>query len=304
MPDKPTALQRKKSITWFTVFAVLAALSLPATGFCAEGFPKLRESVDPLLQKQLEELVRRKGLDAYVDQERLALALVDISDLRKPRLASLNGDTMEYAASLPKLAILLTAFVQIDEGKLELDSSLQSDLVKMIRHSSNPAATRVLDRVGREECLQTLQSPRFMFYDKNTGGGLWVGKAYAEKGAYQRDPLHNISHGATVFQVARFYYLLETNRLVGPELTLKMKQVLSKPAIEHKFVKGLKARPGVQLYRKSGSWKQFHADSALVEYGPHKYIIVGLAEHPQGGQWLTDLATPLHDLIVTEQSGK
>jgi beta-lactamase class A len=270
----------------------------------AERFPQLRDSADPVLQAQLEELVKRKGLNTHIKSERLALALVDISDLTKPRLASLNGDSMEYAASLPKLAILLAAFVQIEAGKLQLDAGLESDLIKMIRNSSNPAATRILDRVGREKLLQILQSERFMLYDKKTGGGLWVGKAYAKKGAYQRDPLHHISHGATVFQVARFYYLLETNRLVGPELTLKMKAILSKPEIEHKFVKGLKTRPGVQLYRKSGTWQQFHADSALVEYGPHKYIIVGLTEHPHGGQWLTDLAAPLHDLVVTEKSAK
>jgi beta-lactamase class A len=303
-PDNSTALHLRASISWLTVFALLAALSLPTAHVSAESFPQLRDSADPVLQAQLEELVGRRGLNAHVKAERLALALVDISDLKKPRLASLNGDTMEYAASLPKLAILLAAFVQIEEGKLELDSRLESDLVKMIRNSSNPAATRVLDRVGREELLQILQYPRFRLYDKRTGGGLWVGKAYAKKGAYHRDPLHNISHGATVFQVARFYYLLETNRLVGPELTRKMKQILSEPAIEHKFVKGLKSRSGAQLYRKSGTWRRFHADSALVEYGPHKYIIVGLAEHRRGGQWLSDLAAPLHDLIVTAPSGK
>ena len=73
-------------------------------------------------------------------------------------------------------------------------------------------------------------------------GGLWVGKAYARGGAYQRDPMHQISHGITAMQGARFYYLLDTNRLVGPELTLKMKQILANPGIDHKFVKGLKAR--------------------------------------------------------------
>jgi len=156
----------------------------------------------------------------------------------------------------------------------------------------------VLDRVGREELLRILESPRFMLYDRRYDGGLWVGKAYAKDGAYRRDPLNQISHGITAIQGARFYYLLDTNRLVTADLTLKMKQILADPAIDHKFVKGLKARPGVKLYRKSGTWKQFHADSALVEYGTHKYIIVGLAEDPQGGQWLEDLAVPLHDLVV------
>ena len=40
--------------------------------------------------------------------------------------------------------------------------------------------------------------------------GVWVGKDYAEQGTYQRDPLYNLSHGATVMQVVRFYNLLDT----------------------------------------------------------------------------------------------
>jgi beta-lactamase class A len=281
---------------------LLALLILPATARAGDEYPKLRESIDPSLQKQLEQLVREKGLQKAVVQERLAIALVDITHPKKPRMAAINGDVMEYAASLPKIAILLAAFVQIEQGKLELDKKLEVDMTRMIRRSSNTAATRVLDLVGREELLRILQSPGFRFYDRRYDGGLWVGKAYAKKGAYRRDPLNQISHGATVIQAARFYYLLETNRLVGPELTDKMKQILSDPAINHKFVKGLQERPGVQLYRKSGTWKQFHADSALVEYGAYKYIIAGLAEDSRGGKWLEQLAAPLHDLVVKAPS--
>jgi beta-lactamase class A len=277
---------------------LLTVLTLSATVRSADEYPPLRESIDPALQQQLETLIRKKGLQKAVDGERLAIALVDISDAEKPRMAAINGDVMEYAASLPKIAILLAAFVQIEQGKLQLDEKLEADLINMIRNSDNAAATRVLELVGREELLRILESPRFMLYDRRYDGGLWVGKAYAKDGAYRRDPVNQISHGITAIQGARFYYLLDTNRLVGADLTLKMKQILADPAIDHKFVKGLKARPGVKLYRKSGTWKQFHADSALVEYGAHKYIIVGLAEDPQGGQWLEELAVPLHDLAV------
>ena len=280
------------------ILALLTVLTLSATVRSADEYPPLRESIDPALQQQLETLIRKKGLQKAVDGERLAIALVDISDAEKPRMAAINGDVMEYAASLPKIAILLAAFVQIEQGKLQLDEKLEADLINMIRNSDNAAATRVLELVGREELLRILESPRFMLYDRRYDGGLWVGKAYAKDGAYRRDPLNQISHGITAIQGARFYYLLDTNRLVGADLTLKMKQILADPAIDHKFVKGLKARPGVKLYRKSGTWKQFHADSALVEYGAHKYIIVGLAEDPQGGQWLEELAVPLHDLAV------
>ena len=142
------------------------------------------------------------------------------------------------------------------------------------------------------------QSERFALYDAKVNGGLWVGKAYCKEGAFQLDPLHKLSHGATAFQVARLYYLLANDALLSPRFNALMKDVLSRPGIHHKFVKGLGSRPGVQIFRKSGSWRDFHADSALVEFGDRRYIIVGLAQHPSGGQWLEQLAPRMHDLIV------
>ena len=288
----------KISRSGLAALSLFTALTLASAARSADNYPPLRQCTDPRLLQQLEQLLDAKGLQNAVNQQRLTIALVDITDLKKPRMAAVNGDVMKYAASLPKIAILLTAFVQIEDGRLALDDNLEADMTKMIRNSSNPAATRVLETVGREEIIKTLQDPRFMLYDRRYNGGIWVGKAYAKGVAYRRDPLHQISHGITAIQVARFYYLLTTERLVGPELTVKMKQILSQPAIKHKFVKGLKDHPEARLYRKSGTWKHFHADSALVEYDTQAYIMVGLAEDPRGGQWLEALAAPLQDLVV------
>ena len=264
----------------------------------ARDYPSLWQSADPVLQDKLEELIEQQGLMQQVKDGHLALALVDISDPYQPHQASLNGDEMIYAASLPKIAILLGAFVQIEAGVLEESDALLSELILMIRYSDNNAATRVLDLVGRDKLLDILQSLRFKLYTKDHDGGIWVGKDYARKGAYQRDPLHNLSHGASVMQVARFYYLLDTNRLVNPELTRQMKEILSKPAISHKFVKGLKSVPDAVLFRKSGTWKDYHADSALVVFGSNRYILVGLVKNKQGGRWLSELALPLHNMVV------
>jgi beta-lactamase class A len=261
----------------------------------------LWESKDAKLQNRLEHVIKKLGLWRQVKNKHLAISLVDITDIKSPKLATVNGNEMVYAASLPKIAILLGAFVEIEQGELKPDAKLWQDMTQMIRFSNNQAATRVLDLVGHERVLDILQEPRFSLYDAAHNGGLWVGKAYGRAPAFHRDPMHNISHGATAMQAAQFYFLLETGKLVSPELTLKMKEILSKPAIKHKFVKGLAGRPEVKIYRKSGSWKQFHADSALVESGKHKFIIVGLAENRQGGQWLTQLAAPLYDLVVGKQ---
>ncbi|WP_457668349.1 serine hydrolase [Thiolapillus sp.] len=264
----------------------------------ASGYPALWDSRDSLMQAGLEKLLHGRGLWDAVAAGELAIVVVDITEPHHPRLATVNGDKMLYAASLPKIAILLGAFVEMENGHLKPDGQLWKDMHRMIRHSDNAAATRVLRAVGHDRLLQILQQPGLALYDPAHGGGLWVGKEYSSKGAYQRDPLHGISHGATAMQVARFYYLLETGRLVNASLTLQMKEILALPAIPHKFVKGLKTLPKARLYRKSGTWKDYHADSALVEEGENRYILVALARHKDAGKWLVDLALPLRDLVI------
>jgi beta-lactamase class A len=237
-------------------------------------------------------------LDTAVRNGKLGVALVDITNLDEPRVASVNGDEMIYAASLPKIAILLGAFVEIQRGKMKLDEDTRASLTRMIRNSSNVDATAMLNRVGKKRLLQILQSEEYRLYDPLVNGGLWVGKEYGKSAAYRRDPLHNLSHGATALQAARFYYLLETGQLVNPELTAEMKRMLGNPGIHHKFVKGLEDHPEAKIFRKSGSWNKWHADSAIVEAEGHKYIVVALAENPQGGSWLSSMIKPIHEFMV------
>jgi beta-lactamase class A len=260
--------------------------------------PSLWKCFDNGLQRQLDKTLTHLGLEKAVQNKKLSVALVDITHLDKPRVAAVNGDEMQYAASLPKIAILLGAFVEIEQGEMKLDKDTRESLTRMIRVSSNEDATRMLNRVGKNRLLGILQSKKFHLYDPKVNGGLWVGKEYGKSAAYQRDPLHHLSHGATAMQAARFYYLLETGQLVGPKLTREMKSMLGNPGIHHKFVKGLADYPDAHIYRKSGSWRQWHADSAIVEAEGHKYIIVALAEDPNGGTWLSRLIQPVHQFMV------
>jgi beta-lactamase class A len=282
-----------------TSIALTCVLALGAVA--ASPYPPLRERFDSRLQDGLERSLERLGLMPAVKRQQLSLALVDITALHRPRVAAVNGDAMLYAASLPKIAILLGAFVQIEQGKMTLDAGTREMLTNMIRVSSNTAASTMLRRIGKSTLANLLQSDRFRLYNPAFNGGLWVGKEYGKTPAWKRDPLHHLSHGATALQVARFYYLLETEQLVSPALCKEMKRMLARPALHHKFVKGLAARPGSTIYRKSGSWKRWHADSVMVERDGYKYIAVGLTQHPKGGTWLSRLIVPLDDLIVRPQ---
>ena len=250
----------------------------------------LWDRMDSPLQQRLERAVRSVGLDGAVRKRHLALALVDISRLDRPRVAAMNGDRMMYAASLPKIAILLAAFEKMDLEGRSLDRKTRGQLLRMIRQSSNRDATAVIHQVGKPFLNRVLTSKRYGLYNPEHNGGLWVGKDYGKGGLWKRDPLHNLSHGATAMQVARFYYLLETGRLVNAESSRMMKEILADTAIWHKFKRGLdEIHPDARIYRKSGSWRHFHSDSALIERDGIRYIAVGLARDPQGGQWLQNL---------------
>lgn len=237
-------------------------------------------------------------LDKAVESKKLCVALVDVTDIKDPRFADANGDHMMYAASLPKIAILLGAFERIERGDMELDRETKQLLTSMIRKSSNSAATTLLHRVGGEFILDLLKSDKYHFYDEQQGGGLWVGKEYGKGKAYKRDPLYNISHGATAMQTARFLYLLETGNLVSLKSCRLMKGMMSKPGIHHKFVAGLLDKdPDARVFRKSGTWRTYHADAAIVERDDMKYIAVGLANSPSGGTWLKSFIQGVDDLI-------
>lgn len=282
----------------FKIYFVIILLIFATPVYTNQLPTDLTETCDPRLQKALYQSLVSLNLDKAVKRKELSIVLVDITDPSFPRMAYVNPNEMMYAASLPKIAILLGAFERISDGKMTLDAATRAKLVQMIRNSSNHAATEILNRVGKAYLAALLQSPRYRLYDPERNGGLWVGKEYSKSGTWKRDPLHNLSHGATALQVARFYYLLQTGRLVSPELSREMKTILGNPAIEHKFVKGLKSvHPESRIYRKSGTWRQYHSDSAIIEHDGRRYIAVALAKNPQGGKWLTDLIVAMDKLI-------
>ena len=117
-----------------------------------------------------------------------------------------------------------------------------------------------------------------------TAGGLWVGKAYGKSAAWRRDPLKGISHAASAMQVARFYYGIMTGTIIDIEYIPVFEEIFGDPAINHKFVKGLKGKKDTKIYRKSGTWRDYHADSAVIVHEGTVYIIAYIDKHPDAGR--------------------
>ncbi|NND89169.1 MAG: hypothetical protein HKM28_08010 [Flavobacteriaceae bacterium] len=251
------------------------------------------------LQVALEtEILKNRAWKSLINAKSMAIGIVDLSDVNDIRYAGLNDDHMMYAASLPKIAVLLAAMDALEKGELKDSKEIQNDMRLMISKSNNQATTRMIDRVGYEKIEEVLRMPQHQLYDEEVGGGLWVGKRYAAGGRRYPEPMKGLSHAATTRQVCSFYYQLAMGNLVNEERSQQMLDIMEKPGLHHKFVNTLeRIAPKARLFRKSGSWRNFHSDSILV-WGPErKYILVALIDDGLGEQIIRDLVIPLEKVM-------
>lgn len=252
------------------------------------------------LQNRLKQTIdKNPRWKQLVANKKMAVGIVDLADVNNIRFASVNGNHMMYAASLPKIAVLLASVDAIEKGELKETVAVKSDMKLMISKSNNQATTRMIDRVGYQKIEDVLTSDRYHLYDEELGGGLWVGKRYGGGGDTNREPLKNLSHAATVTQVCRFYYLLAQGKLVTEARSKQMLDIMEDPALHHKFVNTLdKIAPNARLFRKSGSWKTYHSDSILVWGDPsRRYILVALVDSFNGEQIIRNLVEPIENVL-------
>lgn len=260
----------------------------------------LRELVNVQLEEKLKaQLFLNRKYKRLIEQKKMAVGLVDLREPLNVKYARVNGNVMMYAASLPKIAVLLAAEEALESGELDETDEIRNDMRLMISKSDNAAATRMIDRLGFEKIDKVLTDPKYDLYDEKFGGGLWVGKRYAKLGERYPEPMKGLSHAATVSQVCRYYYLLAFGKLVSYDRSKDMLDMMENPDLHHKFVNTLdRVAPKARLFRKSGTWKNFHTDSALV-WGPdgRRYIIVALIEDPDGEKICRDLILDIEKVL-------
>lgn len=259
----------------------------------------------PLQNALSQALKQRQGWPELLAARKMAVGLVDLSDPRTPRFAQVNGDTMLYAASLPKIVVLLAAFHGLADGRLPPTAQIHRELSAMIRESSNPAAASLINRLGLPYIQSLLFQPRYRFYRPRQGGGLWVGSTFAVGGAQFSEPLQDLTQAATATQVCRFYYLLAHGRLLNPTASRQMLGIMAHPGLSDKFVAVLeRSVPPARLFRKNGTYGATHCDSVLVwGEGWRRYILVGLVEDARGEQILRDLV-PLAERVLRQSRSR
>jgi beta-lactamase class A len=251
-------------------------------------------AVEPELQRKVETIdaeIRKQYEMAPSD------TAVGLLDLRGLRLAMIRPDHEEYAASVPKVGILLAYFQLHPEAATNLDAKVRHELGLMIKISSNEMAAKYSQLLGLTNIQRVLAT--YHFYDTNHGGGLWVGKHYGVSAERIGSPVGDNSHAATVRQLLRYYLLLEQGKLVTPAASQTMREIFRSPDIPHevnKFVKGLEGRD-LEILRKSGTWENWLHDTARVKGPERDYILVALTKHPKGDEYLVSLAMAVDDLL-------
>jgi beta-lactamase class A len=294
------ALGRRRARGALAVLATSALLALlpesARSAGCDDAPYPLRES-NPLLQQSLERALRGAGLGEALDSRRLTVSLADLTRPGQIDYAGIHDDHMLYAASLPKIAILVTLFDAVDRGVLAWNDAFRWRLQKMINISDNAQATWAAEQVGLPAIAAAMRDPRWCFYEDGVGG-LWAGRAFAKGGPSLREPLRNLAHASTARQAARFFVMLERGALVSPAWSRYMRHLMAPPEYHHKFVAALAGRRGLEfLARKSGTWATFHSDGALVQHGHTRYVLAALSDHADGEAMLRRVAALADDLI-------
>ncbi len=289
------------------LFKLIIALSISGFVYAQDELPiQTNESITSINNQNCseletilkEEIYKNPNWKTLVENKKMSIGIVDLHDLNNVKFAGLNDQHMMYAASLPKIAVLYAVMHAIENGEIEETVSIKKDLRLMISKSNNAAATRMIDLVGFDKIEDVLQNVEPKLYDESCGGGLWCGKRYGSGGGRSPDPMKGLSHAATTLQVCSFYYLLAFGKLINAERSAEMLDYLKDPELTHKFVNTLQEiAPNATIYRKSGSWKNYHADSVLV-WGPdRKYILVALIEDANGEMIIRNLVKPLENVL-------
>jgi len=254
-------------------------------------------NIDTNLTLELQNIVNSLGLnkDFNVGEdgiEQISLAVIDLND-KTPSIGGVNMDNFIYPASVYKMYVAAEILNQISQGKYSLNQihvvkspndvdkskEISNDprpllqngdtvtvnylLDLMITRSDNSAANCLIDIAKRENIDNLINSNN------------WVGSEVTRKflsRKYEDSGYEKIRGTETcALHAADFMYLIQSNRLVNPWVSMQMKALIGRQLDNTKLSTGLPK--STMFFHKTGWYSFWTNDVGIVDDGKIKYIV-------------------------------
>jgi beta-lactamase class A len=257
------------------------------------GYYQHDDSFSDSLLSIVRDLELDKDFDIGEDGiEQISFAVIDLNK-DKPVLGGVKFDNFIYPASVYKMYVAAEVLHQVSNGEYSLydnfvvkkpndvdkSKEIKSDprpLLKdgdtvtinylldlMITRSDNSAANCLIDLTERPRINELMH--------KYSWHGSEVTRKFLKR-AFEDEGYSEIRGTETcALHAADFMYLIETNQLINPWVSLQMKTFLGRQLDKSKLAQGLPDT--TMFYHKTGWWSYWTNDAGIVNDGEVKYII-------------------------------
>ena len=247
----------------------------------------------PIVSKQLQDVFDQIVAQNLKKQPGLAsrhahLALIDLKNPEKPRLAQYNGFEPVYPSSVIKMIYMGYVYELAKEGKCKITPQVHRKLYQMIHPSSNIATGWIVDlwsgtsgvdsrspenykefafkRNGCNRWLSSLGIKHINACQKTWGSPIPPGEKQFLRGGKTPGPWVN-RNSMTAVAAARFLQILAADALVNPDSCNEMRKLMVRDVRNQNYQRMRIAGgvpKGAAVYSKTGTTSDTFHDAGIV----------------------------------------
>jgi Beta-lactamase enzyme family len=243
--------------------------------------PSLIAEDVPLQDLVEKEILYLKSTRHLLSDDQISLQVYDLNE--KKMLADVNGDVIRNSASLIKIFIMLAVYDHTARKELPETNEIEQQVYRMIAFSDNGATNYLIRRLGHGDALQGIVAVNALLHKMDFSETHLRelipegGKTYANR--------------TSVADATKFFRLLYEQKLINPQYSQKMTDILRKNI--HDRIKTTQIKQdGIAVADKTGYVRGLNGDCGIVYQGGLSKgcdyvlsIIIENKNRPPDGTW-------------------
>lgn len=285
------------------IFLIFLLSSTGLNGYCGTE-KSIPLPPQPIASKQLQDVLdtivaRNLKKQPGLASNQVHLALIDLKNPEKPRLAQFNGREPVYPSSVIKMIYMGYVYQLAKEGGCKITPQVQRKLYQMIHPSSNTATGWIVDlwsgtsgghlrspedyrafslkRNGCNQWLRSLGIEHINACQKTWGSPIPPGEKQFLRGGKPSGPWVN-RNSMTAVAAARFLQILASDALVDPDSCDAMCQLMVRDVRNQNYQRMRIAGGvpmGANVFSKTGTTSDtFHDAGIVVLPDGRKFVLV------------------------------